>query len=112
LATLAVLDPSTGVDDRVTPPTLAGSLRAQPNPFYQQVTFAVYGVADRDEVTILVYDVRGREVAAVPVAIHDGRGTAVWNATGGTAGEIGAGVYFGRLEGVPGASPAKIVCVK
>jgi len=112
LATLAVLVPDvTGIGDPVTPPALPVSLNAYPNPFYEHVTFTVSGLQDRDNVTVLVYDVRGRQVAEVPVRLVDGRGIASWN-VGDLVQELGAGVYFGRVEGVTGVSPVKIVRVK
>jgi aminopeptidase YwaD len=113
LATLAGFVPDiTGVGDPVTPPSLAGSLSAYPNPFQKHVTFTVSGLPDRDNVRILVYDVRGREVAAVPVLLHNGQGIAFWNTFDDLAREIGTGVFFGKLEGIPGAPPVKIVHVK
>lgn len=113
LATLAVFVPDiTGVGDPVTPPSLAGSLSAYPNPFREHVTFTVSGLPDRDNVRILVYDVRGREVAAVPLLLHNGEGIAFWTAADGPTRELGAGVFFGKLEGIPGASPVKIVHIK
>jgi len=113
LATLAVLVPDvTGVGDPVAPPALLGLLNAYPNPFREHVTFTVSGVSDRDNVKVLIYDVSGREVAALPLALRDGQGIASWNPSEGRAREIAAGVYFGRLEGIPGASPVKIVHVK
>jgi hypothetical protein len=113
LATLAVLVPDvTGVDDPIAPPKFNASLNAYPNPFNGRVTFTVTGLSSRDNVAILIYDVGGRKVATVPLVLEDGGGTAEWNTMDGSVHEIGAGVYFGKLEGVLGLSPVKIVYIK
>jgi hypothetical protein len=56
-------------------------------------------------------DALGRPVDVVPVALNGG-GSILWGGNEGTAREIGAGVYFARLEASPGTRAAKIVCVK
>lgn len=112
LATLAVYDPGTGVDRPATPPAFVGTFDAYPNPFGELVTFSVSGLGQRDQVRVLVYDVLGRRVAAVPVTLSGGGGTAAWRVSGGTDVDLAAGVYLGRLEDVPGAAPVKIVRVK
>ncbi|MFH1755442.1 MAG: M28 family peptidase, partial [Candidatus Latescibacterota bacterium] len=113
LATLAVPVPDvTGVDDSSPPPEFAGSLHAFPNPFSGQIHFTVSGLTERDRANVLIYDVRGRRIAALPVALQDGRGNVLWNTVDGSAPGIGTGVYFGRLEGIPGESPIKFVHIK
>jgi hypothetical protein len=57
-------------------------------------------------------DALGRLVDVVPVALNGGGRSILWGGNEGTAREIGAGVYFARLEGSPGTRAAKIVCVK
>jgi hypothetical protein len=113
LATLAVLVPDvTAVDDPITPPKFAASLRAHPNPFHGQIKFMVEGLTDHEKVRALVYNVRGRKIASVPVILHDGSGTADWQTSEGSDVEIVAGVYFVKLEGILDISPMKIVCIK
>ncbi len=113
LATLTGLVPgATGADDPAKPPSIAANLIAYPNPFSGRVNFAVAGLPDRDGVSIIIYDASGRRVDAVPVVLHNGRGAAFWNIIKGEAPEIGAGVYFGRLEGLPAVAPVKIVYIK
>lgn len=51
-------------------------------------------------------------VAALPVALQGGRGTATWNAIDGAAREIGACVYFAKLEGISVAGSVKLVYVR
>jgi hypothetical protein len=112
LATLAVLDPPTGVDDPARAPAFAGALSAYPNPFSGRVALSVAGVPDREKVRVVIYDARGRRVGEVAVALHDGRGTGVWDAADVAGESLGSGVYFGRLAGIPGAAPVKLVYVK
>jgi hypothetical protein len=100
LATLAGYVPDvTGVGGQTTPPTLSGTIRAYPNPFDGRITLSVSGLQHRERTTVLIYDARGRRVGSVPVTLVD-------------VIDMTAGVYFGRLQGVPGAEPAKIVYVK
>lgn len=113
LATLAVYVPdATGVDEPVAPPMFAGSLSAYPNPFGERINFTVTGVPGRERVDVVIYDALGRRVDSVPVVLHDGRGSAVWRAVRGAGPEIRAGVYFGKLEGIPHSAPVKFVHVK
>ena len=113
LATLAgFLPEGTGVDRPATPPSFVSSLSAHPNPFNGRVSFTVTGLPDRSRVRVLIFDALGRRVAALPVALESGQGTAAWHTLDGAAREIGAGVYFATLEGISGAGAVKIVCVK
>ena len=112
LATLARHDKgASGIGDS-GPPVFAGAFAAYPNPFNESVAFTVTGLTGRDDIRIVVYDARGRRVAAVPVVLHDGAGTARWAATDASSRTMKSGIYFGRLEGVPGAAPVKIVYIK
>ena len=106
LATLVGYDPGIGVVDPATPPAFSGTFDAFPNPFSGRVNFSVTGLSGRDRVRVLIYDARGRRVAAVSLTLSDGRGSASWDH------KLGAGVYFGKLEGIPGVTPVKIVHVK
>ncbi len=112
LATLAGLVPEgTGIDETITPPLFSGTLRAHPNPFYGRVTFTVTGLHD-GAVRVLIFDALGRLVDVLPMFSKDGEGAAVWVVNDRAAREIGAGVYFGKVEGLPGTRPVKIVCIK
>jgi len=112
VATLARLDTTaTGVGEPV-PPLSAASITAHPNPFNDRVGLTVAGVTGRDKVRVLIYDTLGRRVGEVPVVLHDGRGTAYWNAAGTEGIDIRSGVYFGKIEGLPDAAPTKIVFIK
>jgi hypothetical protein len=113
LATLAGYVPEgTGIGVTETP-VLAGSiLSAYPNPFGSRVTFSVSGLAGSESASIAVFDALGRRVARLPVAIQNGCGSATWQARGGDAIEVGAGVYFARVEYISGSRPVKIVRVK
>jgi aminopeptidase YwaD len=113
LATLAGYIPEgTGIDQPATPVFTGGTLRAYPNPFDSRVAFSVSGLGDRASASIAVFDALGRRVAELPVALENGGGTAAWRAAGEAALDIGAGVYFARVEGIRGVRPVKIVRVK
>jgi hypothetical protein len=113
LATLAGYVPEgTGIGVTETP-VLAGSvLNAYPNPFGSRVTFSVSGLGDRASASIAVFDALGRRVTEFPVSLENGSGTATWQTAGEAALNIGAGIYFARVEGIRGARPVKIVRVK
>ena len=51
-------------------------------------------------------------VAEVGVTLQDGAGTARWTVTAASSQMMHSGIYFGRLEGVPGAPAVKIVYIK
>lgn len=113
LSTLARLVPEgTGIGERAVPPAFAGTLRARPNPFVGRVTFTVNGLTDHASARVIIYDALGRYVDAVPVTLSGGGGSASWLVNNGPLREIVAGVYFAKLEGLPGARVVKIVCVQ
>jgi aminopeptidase YwaD len=113
LATLAVVVPDvTDVEDSITPPSYAGSLRAYPNPFYGQVNFRVSGLTNREDIKIIVYDVTGRAVALLPIVLQGDGGTTDWNVTDDPGQNLGAGVYFVRVDGGSDISPIKILYIK
>jgi hypothetical protein len=113
LATLAVPVPGgTGISGPVAPPALSGTLRAYPNPFGAQVTFTITDLPGRSAARVLIYDALGRYVDSLPVIVRRGSGSARWDVGEGSRREIGAGVYFARLEGFPGARAVKIIRVK
>ncbi|MBK7772506.1 MAG: T9SS type A sorting domain-containing protein [bacterium] len=59
---------STAEDQGVAPaPAIAGTLRAYPNPFNPEVEI-VFELANADEVSVSVYDIRGRLVRSLASA--------------------------------------------
>jgi hypothetical protein len=112
MATLARLDTTaTGVGDPV-PPLSAASLTARPNPFNERVALTVTGVTGRDKVRVIIYDALGRRVGEVPVVLQNGRGVGYWIAAASEGTGTRSGVYFGKIEGLPDAAPAKMVYIK
>jgi aminopeptidase YwaD len=112
MATLACLDTTaTAVGDPV-PPAPTASLNAYPNPFNDRVALTVTGVTGRDRVRVVIYDALGRRVGEVPVVLQDGQGMAYWNPAGAEGIQLTSGVYFGKIEGIPNTTPAKIVHIK
>jgi hypothetical protein len=112
LATLARLDTTAVAVGDPVPAAPAARLSAHPNPSNGRVALTVSGVTDRDNVRVMIYDARGRRVGEVPVALQDGRGVGYWNAAGLERTEIKSGVYFGKIAGLPNATPAKLVYIK
>jgi hypothetical protein len=113
LATLAIHVPDgTGVDSPGAAPTLAGSLRAYPNPFNDHLNLTIAGLSNRDNVRVIIYDALGRRVAAVPIDLNASGGVGHWNIREGVSREIGTGVYFAKIEGAPSVAPVKLVHIK
>jgi len=56
--------------------------------------------------------IRAVPVDVVRVELNNGNGRAFWIFGEGTSREIGAGVYFGKLEGAPDVAPVKFVHIK
>ncbi len=82
-----------GADDNRKPlPAGTALLRNYPNPFNPS-TRIVFALARREEVTVTVYDLLGRAVAAlVDGVLEPGEHTVEWR-----PGRIAGGVYFCRL---------------
>lgn len=73
------------------------SLQTYPNPFNPSTTLA-YQMADEAEVSIVIVDVLGREVAIL-LQGHKSAGyySTVWNGTDMSGSPVGSGVYYGRF---------------
>lgn len=59
-----------------------------------------------------IYDVRGRRISEMTINLADGRGERHWNGLDDSGGSVPSGVYFLRLEGVPGVPARKFVLLK
>ncbi len=107
---IATVDGAAGVDG---PPAVATrELRAYPNPFNPQTTFA-YELAERGHLRLRVYDAQGRLVRT----LHDGPAEAgsfvrQWDGRDQTGARVASGVYFGRAVSADGERAVKVVMVK
>ncbi|GJM43240.1 MAG: hypothetical protein DHS20C21_00820 [Gemmatimonadota bacterium] len=89
---------STGVPDTVVPTPLVGLQRVTPNPFRDHLSLEL-AIARRTEVTLRVFDIRGRSVATVHDGpLESGVHTVQWSGHDGSGRPVGTGVYFLRMD--------------
>ena len=83
-----------------------------PNPF-NGATVIPFELGREDDVSIRVYDIQGREVAAVDLGrMSAGPHLVQWNATTGQGIPLSSGVYFYQLRGREQSSTLKLVLTK
>jgi len=89
-----------GTATAAPPPAAAGiSHRSWPNPFNPQVTIAFGLPVDTGAVEVVVYDLEGRKVRALPDArLTGGQGATSWDGRDDSGGEVASGVYVYRLR--------------
>ena len=96
----------TGVDEGDSPKTFSIG-QNYPNPFNPVTTFA-YAVPIRSHVSIVIYDVTGREVRTlVDEDVEPGSHLTVFHATG-----LPSGVYFARMVAGRFSETRKITILK
>lgn len=94
-------------------PTFVNTLAQNaPNPFNPTTSIA-YSLKNRAEVSISIYDATGIRVRRIEEGVRDaGEHIVEWDGRDDTGNVVGTGVYFYRLEGVPGVAPRKMVLIK
>jgi flagellar hook assembly protein FlgD len=83
-----------------------------PNPFRESTTIS-YQLAERQRVTIAIYDLLGRRVQTLvdgprAAGVHQ----TTWRATGSDGQALASGVYFCRMEAGAHTSTRKLVLVR
>lgn len=98
------------VDPEIMP--IVGSFEvvsAYPNPFNGVVNLMLNAPARRDG-AVTLYDIQGRQVAAVPVSAGE---TVIQWLPGGAAGqEVSAGIYFAKLFDQASTTTLKVIYLK
>ncbi|HEX6790248.1 MAG TPA: FlgD immunoglobulin-like domain containing protein [Candidatus Krumholzibacteria bacterium] len=93
-------------------PTPASLEQNAPNPFNPLTTFG-YSLSAPAHVTIVIYDTRGAVVARLEQGTQPaGRHTASWGGHNMRGEFVASGVYYYRLEGVPGVGARKMLLLK
>ncbi|MEO1077379.1 MAG: FG-GAP-like repeat-containing protein, partial [Bacteroidota bacterium] len=99
----------------VAPPTTSHRLvldDAYPNPSAASVSIR-YVLPEADAVTLVVYDLLGRQVAKlVDAPAAAGTHTVTWNGTDAAGQRLGAGVYLYRLETGSGTTTKRLTLVR
>jgi len=102
----------TGVQGRGGVPSNVLLGRASPNPFGTSMTLS-YALPTRGHVRLSIYNVAGREVAALIDGPMDaGPHLASWDGTNARGAELPAGVYFARLAFAGHDEARKIVLAR
>jgi alpha-amylase len=105
---------SSGVDPGEGEQPATGLLLRQghPNPFTPSTTIG-YSLPVRAHVRVGVYDVAGREVAVLENDVNDaGPHEIAWDGSGDEGQELGAGVYFVRLDAAGETRTSKLTLIR
>ena len=90
---------------------VAGALKASPNPFNGRVVISLAADGVEGPLAVGVYDLRGRRVGSVTLAMSGGRGEAHWDARAADGRALPAGVYLARVEAQPEWGTCRITYV-
>lgn len=91
--------------DRIT-------VRAMPNPFNPRTTI-VFEVPARGEVSLVVYDARGRQIRTLQTGVLEaGEHSRIWDGRADDGAEVASGVYFVSALGAGSAAAARVVLLK
>ncbi len=83
-----------------------------PNPFNPSTTIE-YDLPEQSEVSLVVYDMMGREVQTLVSASQSpGTHTAAWSGTDQHGHQVPGGMYFARLRAIKSSSVVKLVCME
>ena len=110
LATLA--GPIPEVTEATSKPAENITAWIRTNYFSPSTTILVGGLTGENRARVGVYDVRGRRVHEVTLAVVDGQGNQNWNGLGDSGTHVPSGVYFLRLEDHTEVPAAKFVLLK
>ncbi len=103
---------STDVPDEAIVPRAVILAGNQPNPF-NPVTTINYGVPERANVKLEVFDVTGRLVSMLfEGEVDAGYHNTVWDGTNSAGDKVASGVYFARFSALGEESSAKMVLLK
>jgi hypothetical protein len=113
-----VLDPA--YPDSVGPPVsegasrMLGDLHNMPNPFGANQTTIVYRLAAPTDVSVTIYDIRGRRIRTLFVRVRQqaGEQRVPWNGRTDEGGLAGAGIYFFRVWTREETSTGKMVIIR
>ncbi len=109
--TYALRYSKSAVSEEVVPKLFALYANA-PNPF-NPVTRILFDLPERQDVTLRVYDVRGRLVKTLLTGVQKaGRHEAAWRGTDESGRSAGSGVYFYRLESGEQTATRKMILVR
>ena len=104
---------ASGVDpDDDLPETGLLLKRSYPNPFGPSTTIS-YSLPTQSHVRLGVYNVAGREVAVIQDGVREaGPHEASWDGADGNGLQLGAGVYFVRLDAEGESRTSKMLLMR
>lgn len=93
-------------------PTESFLLRNYPNPFNPSTTIE-YDLPEQADVSLIVYDIAGREVQTLVSATQSAASYDVsWNGSDQDGMQVAGGMYFARLQAGEQSSVVKLVYLK
>ena len=94
------------------PPATTYLEQNAPNPFNPVTTFT-YSLAEPARVAIVIYDAHGAVISRMDQGLQPaGRHQASWGGHNMSGESVASGVYFYRLDGVPGVGARKMILLK
>jgi hypothetical protein len=97
-ASFSILDDTTEVTSPPMPTDFALH-PSYPNPLTKQVARIRFDLPSPEQVSLVIYDIRGREVRRlVSDGLPAGRHTTLWDGTAAAGRRAGSGVYFYHLQ--------------
>ncbi len=105
------IDLTTGIGDGNAPARTALA-QNHPNPF-NPATEISFSLPAKQEITLKVYDIAGREVATLAVGSHDaGPHTVMWRGEDDSGSRVASGLYFYKLVADDGSQTRKMMLLK
>lgn len=98
-------------DDNSAPTVSSARISNSPNPFGQSTRISYQlNSKNTDKVSLEIYNIKGQLVKSFShLPLNNGEGTLVWNGSGNDGRILPSGIYFSKLNGVPGAKTHKMI---
>jgi len=107
-----ILTVQLGVDSKLVIPDKFALHQNYPNP-WNPITTISYDVPTQSPVTIIIYDILGRQVRTLIEQISEpGYRSVVWDATNDRGQSVGAGVYLYRIQAGDYLQTKKMILIK
>ena len=100
------------IESETGKPQKTSLVQNYPNPFNSSTTIK-YDIPEFAEVSLIIYDISGREVnRLVSISQPPGSYTVSWNGRDHSGREVAGGMYFARLQASDNSSVAKMVYLR
>jgi len=96
--------------DEAVPSDAVRFLSAMPNPFSARVEFRALGALIDESATLSIYDLSGRLVRSIEMAV--GTGLALWDGVGTAGSPMPAGTYFVKIVSGAGTETTRLTLIR